>query len=223
MLITLRDNDAYSGSKYTFDTEAGKIGEGRHVNVYVAQFSSPKEVMPVIIKELKFATTSENDRMQRQSEVVTDNYALPHVLSVIPVQVSQNKIKKDLAIEYVPLLTLTQFIGNNLKPKYEDEYVNVRSLHNKYLIGRDKIAYEIIKHVAKAIEDMHSLRLSHEELTADDVLITAEGSIPPSSTGQAQPNGSFTYDLFRIGIIAYQLCYCNCNLEHVDINNVKTA
>ena len=223
MIITLRDNDAYSGSKYTFDTEAGKIGEGRHVNVYVAQFSSPKGVMPVIIKEPKFATTSENDRMQRQSEVVTDNYALPHILSVIPVQVSQNKIKKDLAIEYVRGITLTQFIDNNLKPKYEDEYVNVRSLHNKYLIKRDKIAYEIIKDIAKAIEDMHSLGVSHEELTADDILVTAEGSVRLSSTGQANPNGSFSDDIFRIGVIAYQLCSCNCDLGHVDINYVETA
>lgn len=222
MTITLRD-DSVSGSSFVFDTTLGKLGEGRHVTAYLAQYRWPQGAKPVVVKVPKTGDVAVNSRIQRQGEVATETSCLPHVVAVLPVKSSDGKVKDCIAVEYLRGITLTRFIDGDLKPRFDDTYVNVQSFYNRYRISRDKTACELLKGVAAAIKLMHDAGIAHEELTADDVLLTADGSVALTGTGQARSNGKSRDDLYRIGVIAYQLCVGDCDLEQVNLGNVYSS
>lgn len=222
MIITLKDNTV-SGRSFSFDTAVGKIGEGRHVDAYLAQYSWPQGTKPVVVKMPKAAGPAENQRIQRQASAPTGGDSLPRVVAVMPIEKADGTEEDCIAVDYIRGITLTRFINGNLKPKFEDTYVNVQNLHNRYRVKRDKVACQIVKGVAAAIKQMHDAGISHEELTADDVIITAEEGVALTGTGQAMSNGQTHNDLYRIGIVAYQLCVANCDLGQVDVGNVASA
>lgn len=228
MIITLRDSTG--SNTYSYDSDLGRIGENCHVTAYVAEYRTADGARPVVIKVPKETTQADNDRMQRQAEATSDTGLLPQVVEVLSVTQSDGTEKKELVVEYVRGITMRQFVNNDLKPKFEAVQTGVQSLHNRYVIAPDRVACALAKGVAAALGEMHGNGVCHNELTADGVIITAEGSVRLSSTGQAMKASSpgerqelVADDICRLGVVAYELCAGSCDTEVADMDNVGSA